>query len=110
MIKKCGYAVFVWLVTTHSYAVITTTSRKSWGDIAVDLVAGPATGLARLMHAVCMIAGVGFLLGSVMQYKQYRDHPTQVRISTPIMLFCLGIALILIPLLPRIAEAGWFLQ
>ena len=75
-----------------------------------QMLKGPATGLAYVMNAISFLAGVGFILGSYIQYQAHRENPQQVRISTPIFLICAGIVLIILPLLSWIAEGGAFLR
>ena len=104
MQKKLNTIMLIGLATLTQ-----TMLAQTWGDITQRILEGPTTGLARVMSAICLISGIAFLMGAVIQFKQYRDNPTQVRISTPIALVILGAVLLLIPLLPKIASAGRFL-
>ena len=79
------------------------------GDISNNLM-GPVTGLARVMHAVCYVAGVGFFIGGLLQYKYHRENPQQVRLSTPIVLVLLGVVFLMIPLVSYLSDASDFIR
>ncbi len=86
-----------------------------WGiGISVMIIAGEAAAamnignvatkitstfgsLAKLMTAGCYLAGIGFSVGAIMKFKQHKDNPTQIPLSTPMVLLFVGIALIFIP-------------
>ena len=80
-------------------------AQGSLGDVAQNLL-DPFVGMSRVMHAICYIAGVGFLLGGCIQFKAHRDNPTQVRITTPFMLWILGGVFIAIPIVTMMSDAG----
>ena len=74
------------------------------------MMKGPIAGLGYTMNALSFIVGVGFILGSYIQYQAHRDNPQQVRVSTPIFLLCAGLFLIILPMLSWVAEGGSFLR
>lgn len=82
---------------------------SSLGDVADNLMY-PVTGLGRVINAICYVAGVGFLLGGILQYKYHRENPQQVKISTPIFLAAIGISLIALPFIAMWSESGRFLR
>ncbi len=91
------------LFTVDAYAY------ASFGDVAENLL-GPTAAIAQLMHAFCYIAGLGFLLGGTLQVKNYKDNPQQVRISTPITLLLLGVALLALPNLSMMSNSAFFIS
>ena len=54
-------------------------------------------GLGKIFGYICLIGGVGMILGAFLQYKAHRDNPSQVRLGTPIFLLIVGIILIILP-------------
>ena len=73
--------------------ISTQIAADSLGQVANNLM-GPIQGLGRIVNAICFIAGVGFLLGGIVQYRYHRENPQQVRLSTPLVLLFLGICLV----------------
>ncbi len=41
-----------------------------------------------------IIAGIGFIIGSIIKFKQHKDNPTQVSIWVPIALLLTGLTLL----------------
>jgi len=66
----------------------------------------PAGLLSSGMHKLFYIIGSTLILGAGLQYKNYRDNPTAVRLSTPVVLFLLGTGLILIPLISSLSPGA----
>lgn len=89
--------------------ISTQAGADSLGQVADNLM-GPLAGLGRIVNAICFIAGVGFLLGGIVQYRYHRENPQQVRLGTPLVLLFLGICLIAIPAIAMYSEAGKFLR
>lgn len=75
------------------------------GQLANILMA-PTAGIARIMMAMAFVAGVGFLMGAIIQYKYHRENPQQVRLSTPLLLLALGLALLALPLVAQISSSN----
>jgi len=79
----------------------------SFGAISDDLM-GPVGFLTRVLFYISFVCGVGFLLGSFLQYRYYRQNPQQVKLSTPITLFILALVLIGFPIVLIISKtAPW---
>ncbi len=83
-----------------STAYATTGSSSSIGGIADNLL-GPAAGLTKVMFGICFVLGVGLVVGGIVQYKYHRENPQQVRLSTPLLMWFLGLILIAIPLVTK---------
>lgn len=98
--------LFILIVAFFGFS---TSGFASIGDWA-DAMMGPVSGLGHIMNAICFVSGVGFLLGGLLQFKYHRENPQQVRISTPIILFALGLVVIAFPIFAMLSESGRFLQ
>lgn len=66
------------------------------GAIATQVVSS-MSGLAKLITAGSLIAGMGFAVGAVLKFKQHKDNPTQIPVGTPIALIFIAAALIFLP-------------
>jgi hypothetical protein len=84
-------------------------ASSSLGDVADNLVYSVA-GLGRIIHAISYVAGVGFFLGGILQYKFHWENPQQVKISTPIFLVVIGLSLIGLPFLTMWSDSSSFLR
>jgi len=71
-------------------------STGSIGDAAVSLL-GPTEIITKLFLIACYIVGVALILVSLAQYKIHQQSPKLVPLTTPIMLFILGVITVLIP-------------
>jgi len=76
----------------------------------IDNVSGPITLFTQAIYSACYVIGIGFLFGSIVQYRQHRQNPTQVRISTPIFLLIAGIVLLFLPWLLGLSTATEFMR
>lgn len=77
----------------------------SLGQLSTSLM-GPVSVLADLMYKICYVLGAMFLLGSVLQYKNHRDNPSQVPISRPILLLVFGLILIGFPFFAQLSSGA----
>jgi hypothetical protein len=50
--------------------------------------------------------GIALLFGSIIQYKNYRNNPSQVPLSRPITLLIFGVILIVLPILTKFSESA----
>jgi intracellular multiplication protein IcmD len=84
------------------------TGAQAWaavsgmGEIATNITSN-LKAVAKLVTAGSYVAGMAFAVGAVAKFKQHKDNPTQIPLSTPIVLLFVGIALIFIP---AIFQAG----
>src|SRR3989338_5208535 len=53
--------------------------------------------IGQLMFATAYLAGIGFTIAAIFKFKQHKDNPTQIPMSTPIALLVIGIVLIFLP-------------
>lgn len=76
-------------------------------DVATNLESS-VTSLVSIIKAGCYLAGVGFLVGGIMKFKQHKDNPTQVTIGQPIALIVIAGALLFMPTLIDVAGDALF--
>lgn len=81
---------------------------EAWAAVSgIGAVASNITSnlraVAKLVTAGSYVAGMAFAVGAIAKFKQHKDNPTQIPLSTPIVLLFVGIALIFIP---AIFQAG----
>ena len=97
-----------WLLSFLCFFMATSLYAASLGTLADNLM-GPMSGLGHIMNGIFYVAGVGFLLGGLLQYKYHRENPQQVRISTPLILIFLGLVILAVPIVAMLSESGSFL-
>ena len=68
------------------------------GSMAESMVQGPLTIIMNFIDDACYIAGIIMILVGFNKYLRYRQNPQETPISTPIVYFLLGAAVILLPL------------
>jgi intracellular multiplication protein IcmD len=71
-------------------------TNKSIADIAKNIM-DSFKQLGQLMLAMAYLSGFGFVISSIFKFKQHKDNPTQIPVSTPIALLMVGIVLIFLP-------------
>lgn len=102
--RACSWLYAVLKVSAISAAFyIQSASAQTAGTSTSDL-AGIATnltgnfgGLAQLITASSYVAGLGFAVGAILQFKGHKDNPQQVTIGKPIALLFVAAALIFLP-------------
>ena len=75
--------------------------------IATD-VEEQVKALSGLLIITAYVAGIGFVLSGVIKFKAHRDNPTQVPLSAPIVLLCVGAALLFLPAVMKSAGSTIF--
>jgi intracellular multiplication protein IcmD len=53
--------------------------------------------IGKMITGGSYIAGLGFSIGAIMQFKQHKDNPTQITIGKPISLVFIAAALLFLP-------------
>jgi hypothetical protein len=80
---------------------------SSGGQGLSDIVNNVQTNiitLGPLLTIVSYIAGVGFAIAGIVQFKAHKDNPTQVPLSKPLVYLGVGAALLFLPSI--MASAG----
>jgi intracellular multiplication protein IcmD len=85
------------ILSTASYTTISQADGvMTLGDMALNITKS-FEGLAKLITAGAYMAGIGFVMASMLKFKAHKDNPTQIPIGTPIALLFVGSALIFLP-------------
>ena len=51
----------------------------------------------RMIGALAMLCGLGFLVAALFKFKQFKDNPQQTPVGTPFVLLFIGILLAFLP-------------
>jgi len=88
------YVAFISLaVVADSWAA---TSGTGIGGIAANITSN-LKNVAKLITAGSYVGGMAFAVGAIAKFKQHKDNPSQIPLSTPVVLLFVGIGLIFIP-------------
>jgi intracellular multiplication protein IcmD len=88
---------FIIAFLSGNYTVVTYADGvKTLGDMALTITYS-FYGLSKLITAGAYMAGMGFVMASMLKFKAHKDNPTQIPIGTPIALLFVGSALIFLP-------------
>lgn len=85
------------MISTLAYAAMSKAEEVlTLGQMALKITES-FEGLAKLITAGAYMAGIGFVMASMLKFKAHKDNPTQIPIGTPIALLFVGSALIFLP-------------
>lgn len=70
------------------------------GELANEL-SSPVDLFTSIITKICYVIGFVLIIGSVLQYKRYRENSSEVRLSQPILLFIFGVVIVILPLIPQ---------
>lgn len=93
--QRC-LSVFTVMFLTLGYTAVSQAEVMTLGDMALKITES-FEGLAKLITAGAYMAGIGFVMASMLKFKAHKDNPTQIPIGTPIALLFVGSALIFLP-------------
>ncbi len=71
-------------------------------------VQGQATAIAKLLSVTSYVAGVGFALAGILQFKAHKDNPQQTPLSKPVVMIVVAACLLFLPTILNIAGASLF--
>ena len=74
------------------------------GEVLCNIKMNTFKGIFRLIFVVAYVSGTGLLVAAIFKLKQVKDNPTQIPVSTPIVLFLCAALSIYLPSL--ITPAG----
>ncbi|MEN9916916.1 MAG: Dot/Icm secretion system protein IcmD [Pseudomonadota bacterium] len=94
-VQHCLFVVILMFVTL-GYTEVSKADVMTLGDMALKITES-FEGLAKLITAGAYMAGIGFVMASMLKFKAHKDNPTQIPIGTPIALLFVGSALIFLP-------------
>lgn len=67
-----------------------------------------ASSIAELMSIAAYVAGVGFALGGILQFKAHKDAPQQTPLSKPVVMIVVAACLLFLPTILNIAGESLF--
>ena len=111
MLRKIKYkryfisALLTSYLLSLSQSVYAFNQDPTLGQAAQNMLQ-PVGIMAEGVQKLCYIIGGTLILGAGIQYKNYRDNPSAVRLSTPVVLLLLGIGLILVPIISNLSPAS----
>jgi hypothetical protein len=77
----------------------------SLGDLSDKLLL-PMSLLTGALYNMSLAVGIALLFGSLIQYKNYRNNPSQVPLSRPVTLLVFGVLLVVLPILTKFSESA----
>jgi len=92
LLTLCAGFIILWLISDVALAE----DSAGWGAVAKQATT-TIDKIGRLITAGSYLAGLGFSIGAIMQFKQHKDNPTQVTIGKPIALTFIAAALLFLP-------------
>ncbi|MFM2322515.1 MAG: Dot/Icm secretion system protein IcmD [Pseudomonadota bacterium] len=98
--KKCIFFIlFIFSVNASALA------SDSLGDLSDKLLL-PLSLLTGALYNMSLAIGIALLFGALIQYKNYRNNPSQVPLSRPITLLVFGLILLILPILTKFSESA----
>ena len=85
----------------------TLTTVKNLGDVA-QRIACEFPDINQFIVAIAYLSGIGFGVASIFKFKQVKDNPTQIPISTPFALLGVSTMLVFLPGIIKPAGATFF--
>lgn len=83
-------ALFCFALGTAAFAI------SGAGSVAAQVTSNMAN-IAKLITAASYVAGMAFAIGAIVKFKAHKDNPTQIPISTGIVLLFVGAGMMFIP-------------
>lgn len=80
-------------------------ASDSLGDLSDKLLL-PMSLLTGALYNMSLAIGIALLFGALIQYKNYRNNPSQVPLSRPITLLVFGLVLLILPILTKFSESA----
>ena len=71
-------------------------------------VSTEATAIAKLLSVTSYVAGVGFALAGILQFKAHKENPQQTPLSKPVVMIVVAACLLFLPTILNIAGASLF--
>ena len=76
-------------------------------DVATTITT-EANAIAKLLSVTAYVAGVGFAIAGILQFKAHKENPQQVPLSKPVMIIMVSACLLFLPTILNIAGASLF--
>lgn len=89
------------IISSYAYALV----PDSLGGLS-DRVLLPMSLLTSALYNMSLAIGIALLFGALIQYKNYRNNPSQVPLSRPVTLLVFGVILVVLPILTKFSESA----
>lgn len=76
---------------------------SNFNGLVSNVQTGLLEPLMQVVVALAYVSGVGFCVGGIFKLKAHKDNPQQVTIGTALFLLGVGIALLFVPTLIKMA-------
>ena len=80
---------------------------QSVSDIATK-VTTEANAVAKLLSVTAYVAGVGFALAGILQFKAHKENPQQTPLSKPVVMMVVAGCLLFLPTILNVAGSSLF--
>jgi len=100
LFKKMGYIGILVCLSGIGIAYGTTIT-----DVA-STVTTEASAIAKLLSITAYVAGVGFALAGILQFKAHKENPQQTPLSKPVVMLVVAACLLFLPSILSIAGAS----
>lgn len=97
----------LYLFSVHAFGA---TPGGGGGNLAslAGKVGEQATAIAKLMNIAAYVAGVGFALAGILQFKAHKEAPQQTPLSKPVVMIVVAACLLFLPTILQIAGGSLF--
>lgn len=92
------------------FATVVYAQGGGGGDIAslATAVKTQATAIATLLNVAAYVAGVGFALAGVLQFKAHKENPQSTPLSKPVVMIVVAACLLFLPTIMQVAGKSVF--
>ncbi len=89
---------------------LSTVVLASGNDVAsvATVVTTEFNAIAKLLSVTAYVAGVGFALAGILQFKAHKENPQQVPLSKPVVMVVVAGCLLFLPTILNIAGSSLF--
>lgn len=102
--------VLKWVTPILTLLLFAGVAAADGGDIAsmATTIKTQASAVATLLNVAAYVAGVGFALAGVLQFKAHKENPQQTPLSKPVVMIVVAACLLFLPTIMNIAGASLF--
>ena len=106
-LQKIAFGIFTLVITCIAGLAF---AGDSGGDISsiTTKMQKHAGAIAQLLNIASYVAGVGFALAGILQFKAHKENPQQTPLSKPIVMIVVAASLLFLPTILEIAGASLF--
>ena len=90
--------VLAQFAATISFAAcVATTNPDTVGQMLCNIKMNTFQGIFKLIFAISYVTGIFMIVAAIFKLKQVKDNPTQIPVSTPIVLFLCAALMLYLP-------------